>query len=175
MNIEYEIKILGISKDDALKSISKLNLTKHPEILFKRYIYQIPNQPDAWIRLRSDGNKTALTYKNFKSDSIDGMQEIEVSVDSLEVANELLEAIGFKASKYQENKRLLFTNDEIEISIDEWPKIPPYIEIEGKNLKIVEEYISKLGFKDKQQTSKPTSAIYEMNGLDIDSYTRLTF
>ncbi len=175
MNTEYEIKILNVPTDEAIATISKLGLTKHEAITFKRYIYEIGGQPEAWIRLRSDGPKTTLTYKNFKRDSIDGMEEIEVTVDNLDLANSFLEAIGFKATKYQENKRFLYTNDEIEISVDEWPKIPSYIEIEGKNQRIVEEYITKLGFGSHEKTSKPTSAIYEMNGLDIDSFKRLTF
>jgi len=174
-NTEYEIKILDVPTDDALSKISKLGLIKHNEITFKRYIYEIDNQPGAWIRLRSDGLKSTLAYKNFKKDSIDGMEEVEISVDNIDDTNKLLEAIGFKATKYQENKRTLFTNDEIEISVDEWPRIPSYIEIEGKNQQVVEEYITKLGFNKHKKTSKPTSAIYEMNNLDIDSFKKLTF
>jgi adenylate cyclase class 2 len=175
MNTEYEIKVLGVPSKQALNAIEKLNLTRHKKIIFRRYIYEIDGQPEAWIRLRSDGTKTTLTYKKFTKDAIDGMKEIEIIVDSLDVANDFLEAVGFNSTKYQENSRLLFTNDEIEISIDEWPKIPPYIEIEGKSQQAVKDYITRLGFDKYEMTSKPTSAIYKMHDMDINSFTRLTF
>lgn len=175
MNTEYEVKILNVPREEALLAIKKLGLSPGEQIHYKRYVYEIDGQPQAWIRLRTDDSKTTLTYKNFAKDAIDGMNEIEMVVDDLESANNFLEAIGFKATKYQENKRLLFANSEIEVSIDEWPKISPYIEIEGENKKVVEDYMKRLGFDKYEQTSKPTSAIYEMHGLDINSFSRLTF
>lgn len=62
-----------------------------------------------------------------------GTQEHEVVVSDFEKMNDILEKLGYKHRNYQENKRIRYILDEVEIDIDTWPLIPTYAEIEGKN------------------------------------------
>ena len=95
-----------------------------------------PVEKDKWIRLRTNGNVTTLTYKNIVSNTIDGTKEVEFEVEDFNKANEFLERIGFKNRSYQENERIQYILSNVEIDIDSWPMIPTYMEIEGKKLLI---------------------------------------
>lgn len=175
MNTEYEIKVLEVTLSDLASKMQELQFAAPVVMNFKRYVYNCKGLSTAWIRLRTDDNKTTLTYKNFVSNSIDGVQELEITVDNFEKAHELLTVLGYEYKTYQENKRTLYKNDEVEISIDEWPHIAPYAEIEAKDEKTVKKYLALLDLTKHEQTSEPTSYIYSKYGLDIDSYKVLTF
>ena len=71
-----------------------------------------------------------MTYKCIHNDSIDGVEEHEIIVDDFDVAAKILEKTGLKNTSTQENYREIWKNNEIEICIDTWPGLAPYIEIE---------------------------------------------
>lgn len=175
MNIEYEIKVLGIDTLDVKQMIKALSFSDPVIYNFKRYIYELKDNSSAWIRLRTDGTHTTLAYKNFVSNSVDGVQELEVIVDSFEKTHELMTLLGYDYKSYQENKRTQYKNDDVELCIDEWPHIDPYLEIEAENETIVHAYISMLKLENHRKSSEPTSYIYEKQGLDINAYKELTF
>lgn len=174
MDTEYEIKILDINADELTKKLLELGFEQQPPQPFKRYVYNVGTEGN-WARLRTDGTKTALTYKSFTKDAIDGVKELEITVSDFEKTNQLMKLLGFTPTTYQENRRRNFIKDDTEISVDEWPHIPPYLEIEAKDQATVEDYVQKLGLVDSKKTSEPTSKVYELYGLDIDSYDRLAF
>lgn len=72
---------------------------------------------------------------------IGGTDESEIVVDSFDNANKLLESLGYKSRNYQENYRKMYVLNWVEISIDSWPMIPTYSEIEGKSDEDVTKYI----------------------------------
>lgn len=173
MKIEYEVKILDINVKDILGRLEKLGARKIIERNMKRFVYDLKD--NSWIRLRFDGQKTTLTIKEIKDDSITGTKEIEVVVSDFDNANIILERIGFKAKAYQENKRISYKLDDVEIEIDFWPMIPPYIEIEGNSIKDVENIVEKLGFQMSQTTSINTIKVYDKYGIDLNSIKNLKF
>lgn len=174
MGIEYEIKVLDINIEQLKKKLLALGLKQQDQQSFRRYVYRLDTE-GAWARLRTDGKKAKLTYKHFVKNSIDGMKELEIQVSDFDTTHELMQALGFSNFIYQENRRLSFTKDRVEISIDEWPNIPAYAEIEGSDEDEVTEYLKKLGVAKEQTTSEPTSAIYKRYGLDIDAFPHLAF
>lgn len=173
MQTEFEIKILEIDKENLLKQIKSLGFKNATNHLYRRYVYEINDY--AWVRLRSDGATSALTYKTYEKNAIDGVRELEIEVLDFEKTNEMMTVLGFEASKYQENKRISFKNGEVELAIDEWPHIPAYIEIESNSVELVKKYIELLRLTNYESTSEPTSAVYSKYGLDINNYSRLTF
>ena len=97
MNIEYEARILEIDKDKLIKRLNKLNAKFVGEFNQKRYVYNIiPKADGKWLRLRTNGKKTTLTYKSVEKNSIDGTKELEIEVDNFENTNSLLELAGIK-------------------------------------------------------------------------------
>ena len=81
------------------------------------------------------------------------MQETEIEVSSFEETNELLEKLGFSYRSYQEKRREKYILNEHEIDIDTWPKLLPYIEIEGKDKNDIEKILSILGYSFKDTIS----------------------
>lgn len=177
METELEVKILEINPQALVQKLLDIGAEKVSEtVLQRRYVYDvIPPRDSAWIRLRDDGKKITLTIKEILNDEIDGTKEIEVTVDNLQKANKLLEFLGFKSRAYQENKRTSFKLGSVEIEIDEWPQIPPYMEIEGPSKEEIEEVVSQLGYSMSDTTSENTEKIYARYGLDIHSFPELKF
>ena len=65
MNTEYEIRVLEIDKDKLIKRLNELNAKFIGEFNQKRYVYNIiPKTDGRWLRLRTNGKKTTLTYKS---------------------------------------------------------------------------------------------------------------
>lgn len=176
MNKEYEVTILEIDKTFEEKLIA-LGAKKVSDSMQKRYVYDtIPANPNKWIRLRTNGTKTTLTVKEIKDKSaIGGTDEIEITVDSLETTNELLESLGFKSRNYQENYRKMYVLNKVEISIDSWPMIPTYAEIEGKSEQDVLDTLKLLGYTKKDYTTLDVESIYKLYNIDILKIKELKF
>ena len=176
MKIEFEVKILGIDVDNIIAKLKKLGAKKVIEREMKRFVYDFnPKKENSWVRLRDDGQKVTLTIKEIYSDEIDGTKEIEIIVDSFKKTNLLLNKLGYLPQSYQENRRISYKLDGVDIEIDFWPQIPPYLEIEGRSIREVENIINKLGFKISQTTSTHTVGVYKKYGIDINAIKELKF
>jgi adenylate cyclase class 2 len=141
MQTEYEVKILDVDVEEIKKKLEGIGAEKYLEREMRRYVYDIdPADQSRWIRLRDNGEKITLTIKKIENDNIDGTKEIEVKVDDFDKTNLLLNELGFFHKAYQENRRISYRLDGVKIEIDFWPKIPPYVEVEGAS----EEEIRKL-------------------------------
>ncbi|WP_200880748.1 radical SAM protein [Thermoactinomyces daqus] len=176
MATEYEGKILEINPSEMEDKILSRGGEKVGEALMRRYVYDItPGNKSKWIRLRDTGKEITLTIKEIHHDGIDGTEETEISVDSFETANKMLEKLGYKAKGYQENRRTSFILDGARLEIDEWPMIPPYLEIEANSREEVIKIASLLGFDDAQLTGENTIKIYAKYGIDLNEIKDLRF
>ncbi len=176
MKTEFEAKILEIDVVAVTERLTTLGSKKIDEIMQRRYVYDLmPKKENSWIRLRTDGTKTTLAIKEIHDDTIDGTKELEITVDDFDKTHLLLERLGYAAKGYQENKRIRYELDGVEIDIDFWPFIPPYLEIEGRSASEVETVIAKLGFNKSQTTSINTTHVYKRYVIDIDSAQQLKF
>lgn len=81
----------------------------------------------------------------------------------------------YKAKAYQENRRISYLLDWVEIEIDFWPLIPAYLEIEWKNENEVKEVANKLWYSINEITSINTKDVYLKYGFDIDLMKELKF
>ena len=134
-----------------------------------------PISPNKWIRLRTNGTKTTLTIKKIESDKIDGTKELEIVVDDFETTNELLKELGYSPKGFQENKRIKYDLNGVEIDIDSWPKIPTYLEIEGKSEEQVYNTLELLGIPKDKSTSLDVQRIYKNYGIDLEKEPNLSF
>ena len=126
-------------------------------------------------RLRTNGRKTTLTYKNVVKTTIDGTKELEVEVSDFEKTNELLENMGIKSRGYQENKRTQYILNGVEIDIDSWPMIPTYVEIEGKNEEEVMNTLEILELPKDKVTTLDVDSVYKKYGIDLKVIKVLKF
>ena len=167
MNIEYECRILEINKEEFIKKLELLEAIKKGEYFQKRYTYDFnPKIENKWIRLRTNGNKN----------EIGGTNEIEIEVSDFENTNNILKELGYVARNYQENKRIKYLLDDVNIDIDSWPLIPTYAEIEGKSEEEVKKIIAKLEIDSSKITTMDVTSIYmEIYGIDILKIKNLEF
>lgn len=177
MNTEYELRVLEIDKGKMIKKLQVLGAIKKGEYHQRRYVYDLrPAENGKWIRLRTNGEKTTLTYKNIESNTIDGTKEVEFEVEDFNKANEFLERIGFFNRGYQENDRIQYFLDGVEIDIDSWPMIPTYMEIEGKSKEEVMKMKEKLDLDESKITTLNCDDIYkQIYNIDISKIKELKF
>lgn len=176
MKTEYEVKILDINIDSMRRKLKKIGAKKICSRNMKRVVFDFkPKNENSWIRLRDNGQKTTLTIKKIKHDHIDGTKELEVEVSHFDDMHAILQKLGYHAKAYQENKRESYTLGTVELEIDSWPKIPPYLEIEAKSIKQVEKIVKLLGYTMEDTTSINTKKIYKQHGIDLDTIPKLAF
>lgn len=150
MQSEIEAKFVNVSIDDVREKLTSLGAECiAPMREMRRVTIDTPalKQKDAFVRVRDEGNRTTLTYKQFDALSVDGAKEIEVTVSDFEATIELLSQAGLPYGSMQESRRETWQLDCVEIMIDEWPWLPPYIEVEGKTEAEVKDTAAKLGFE----------------------------
>lgn len=181
MHIEYECTLLEVNKSEFIEKIEKLGAIKKGEYFQKRYVFDFnPVNPSKWIRLRTNGEKTTLTIKNLKDKNIiGGTEELEIEVSDFELTKKILSELGYTHRNYQENKRITYVLDNVEIDIDSWPLIPTYVEFEGKSEKDVKDFIEKLDLTEEEKkkiVNLDVVSIYEdYYDIDVMSIKELKF
>ena len=132
-----------------------------------------------WLRLRQDGKKVEITmkyiYSNKSNYDIDDVKEIEINTDDFETATKLIEEMGYYRKKLVEKKRDSYLFKNINIEIDEWPLLNPYIEIEGKSVKEIYNVAKLLGYEKEQTCIMNTEDVYIQNGINLSDYQEMTF
>ena len=177
MHTEYEVRILEIDVDSIKKKLEEVGATLEWDRLQRRYVYDfIPKVDNKWIRLRTNGIKTTLTIKNVESSNIDGTKEVEIEVSDFDTTNEILKELGYTPRGIQENKRIKYDLNGVEVDIDTWPMIPTYLEIEGTSEEEVYNTLDLLGIPKEKSTSLDVQGIYkEIYGIDLDKNPNLSF
>jgi len=174
MHTEYEVRILEIDVDKVIEKLESLNATKEWDCVQKRYVYDfIPKVDSKWIRLRTNGHKTTLTIKNVVTSEIDGTQELEVEVDNFERTNLILKELGYVPKSFQENRRVQYILNGVEVDIDYWPQIPTYLEIEGASEAVVYNVVEALGYSKDDCTSLDVDSIYNNYGIKLSGIEEL--
>ena len=183
---EFEIKFLEVDVPALEKKFVSIGAKKVGEYDYHRVILDFPDQrlhaDRSWIRLRTNGEHTTLTYKQAQMGKSGdrfvghvGMKEIEVEVENYEKTFALLKAIGLAVKTEERNKRLRYQWQDVTFDIDFWPEIPPYLEIESTSYEKVKDAASKLGFDPKKSIIGTAGTIYKKYGIDIDDYSLITF
>jgi len=176
VSIEYEAKILNIAKDKFIKQLEALGAKRVGSYNFKRYVFDtIPVCKNKWVRLRTDGTETTITCKEIVGDTIDGTIENEISVNDFDKALEVLIALGLTPRGYQENVREEFKLDSVQVTVDSWPLLEDYAEIEGNNSGDVVNTASRLGYSENDLVCKNTDELYKEKGIDLKKVKELKF
>ena len=154
MEIEFEATFINIDKDRVRGKLKGLGaqLIKS-EFLQKRIVFNLPKGHEiqgGWLRVRDEGDKITMSLKVVDGDSISDQKEVQLNIDNFDNAVLLLESIGCNRKAFQESKREIWSIDNVEIMIDEWPFLEPYVEVEGKSEEAVKQICGKLGFDYSQ-------------------------
>jgi adenylate cyclase class 2 len=176
-HIEYEVRVLEINVEEMKNKLNSLGATLVEDVFQRRYLYDFnPVNPDKWIRLRTNGNTTTLTIKDVKSSKIDGTHEMEIEVNDFDTTNEILKELGYTPRGVQENRRIKYDLNGVEVDIDKWPRIPEYLEVEGKSEEEVYKTLELLGIEKDKAISLNTQSIYkEYYNIDLTNEPILSF
>ncbi len=151
MQQEIEVKFLNVDFDDVREKLKSIGATcEQPMRLMRRTIFDSVKSDffkvnGQRLRVRDEGNKVTITYKSDGDGDYDN--EIEIVVDSYDNSIQLLNALGYESISVQESKREEWSMNGIEIVLDEWPWLSPYIEIEGNNEAGIKKVADELGFE----------------------------
>jgi len=168
-----------------IKNTNKIELNKLKNPAFINIIEKYHINPNKWIRLRKTGDRASLTVKHIlerrtnefgvREHSINNVLEYETYVDSFDTTKIILEQLGYYHKNYQEKRRISYKYRDLEIDIDLWPHIPPYVEIEGNNEENIFQVLDKLGYTKNDVKSMNADDVYTFYGLNMYSYKELRF
>lgn len=176
MKAENEVRVLDIDVDQFISLLKERGATYVDTYFQQRYVYDLkPKQTGKWLRLRTNGKETTLTIKHIESDKIYGTKELEIVVSDFDTTYSILKELGYQEKGYQENKRIHYLLDGVEIAIDSWPHIPTFVEFEGNSPSTVMDVVRKLGFDENQITTLDVDSIYRHYDYDLDSIYDLRF
>ncbi|MCA9344818.1 CYTH domain-containing protein [Candidatus Saccharibacteria bacterium] len=184
METELEAKWLNIDIEQFRLRLSEIGAKMiSSERLMVRRIYDFPDSrlqdSGGWVRLRDEGYKVTLCYKQLNDRTLHGTKEVTVVVDSMENTNVFLESIGLVSKSLQETKRESWKLGDVEIELDTWPWIPSFIEIEANSeqeMKHVAEKL-RLNLADALHGSVETAyqAVFDVSEEEIIGMKNIQF
>jgi predicted adenylyl cyclase CyaB len=161
---------------------AKLNLVKEVHVLdiyFDNELNEFKNN-DKVLRLRKENDNIMIAYKGprEKHDNLIVREEIETKVSSFEKALLIINNLNFKEKAKAEKIRKYFSYDkfpDLIITIDKYPFIGNYLEIEGKENE-VNQFLKDFNFnKTIQKNCSETFIDYcKENNLQLNE-TMFTF
>lgn len=163
MNTEYEAKFTKINKTEIRTKLKKIGAKLlRSEFFQKRVAFHLPKKTvkKGYLRVRDEGDKITISLKYVNGTKIEDQKETQLVVDNFESAVSLLNSIGCESKAYQETKRELWIIDNVDITIDEWPFLEPFIEIEGKSEESVKLVCKKLGLNYKKAVFGAVDTLY---------------
>ncbi|MDD4409747.1 MAG: CYTH domain-containing protein [Candidatus Pacebacteria bacterium] len=175
---EIEAKFLKINKDKIREKLATLGacLVRH-EFNQKRVNFYLPGEKktdNSWIRVRDDGGKITLSLKEVIGSDILDQKEVSIGIDSFDNAVKLLESIGCERKKIIFTRRELWRIDDVEITIDTWPFLEPFIEIEGPSEDSVKKIAELLGLNFIEAVFGAVGKVYKDRfGISLDEIEKI--
>lgn len=176
MKTEIEVKFCDIDIDAMREILARAGaVCEEPMRLMKRALIEEPHHAaeDSFLRIRDEGDKVTLTFKrraNPAQPSIDNTTEIEVVVSSFDDTVELFREAGWVYKTFQESKRETWKLGSAEVVIDEWPWLPPYIEIEAASEEEVRATATTLGLDWTDADYGHIDAVYQKHYTFADGF-----
>lgn len=184
MQTEIEAKWLEINFDEMRQRLKEIGAKLvYPERQMTRRTYDFHDRrledDKGWVRVRDEGDKITLSYKQLSDRTLHGTKEVSVEVSDFKNACLFLESIGFESKSFQETKRESWKYGDIEIELDTWPWIPGFVEIEAPNENALKEFAKKLGLdysKALHGSVEPAyQAVYDVTEEEINGWEEIRF
>ena len=162
MQIEFEATFTGIDKEVVRAKLGEVGGTMvKKETLMRRSVFNPPVAiPGGWMRVRDEGGAITMSLKVVNGDAIEDQKEVMVTVDDFDKAVDFLLAIGAEKKAYQETLREAWTLNGAEITIDTWPGLRPFVEVEAHDEATVRAASELLGFNYGDAKFCEVSTIY---------------
>lgn len=183
MHVEHEAKFLGVSRSELAEALRQSDASNHlPRMLQRRVLFDTIEsglrRQRAWLRVREEAVGASLTLKKTVGTGVGATAEIEVAVTDFGRTCELFKGIGLVPVAHQESWRESWELSGCSVTWDEWPWIPPIVEIEGPSEADVRRVSALLGLLWSRAVFGSVSAIYDLyyvNGGKLVNTIDLTF
>lgn len=174
MQVEIEAKFLDVDIEDMRKRLKTAGaVLEHPMRDMRRALIEEGHHAadNMFIRIRDEGDKVTLCLKkktkSLDESTIDSTFEIETTVGDFDKTIEIFKVAGWHYVTFQESRRETWKVDDVEVVIDEWPWINPYIEVEGSSEESVRQVASKLGFDWSEAVFGSVDVMYNRDFPDM--------
>lgn len=161
MKLEIEATFLEVNKDTLRAQLQAAGAELvQAEVLMRRAVFKLGEHDFA--RVRDEGNRIVLTYKNHHNNTLTGTEEINVEVSDYDDTIAILQACGLVVKSVEDSYRESWKLNNVDIDIDTWPWIPTYVEIEGPSETAVEQVANLLGFSMKNAIIGSVDEVYKL-------------
>lgn len=184
MKPEIEAKFLDIDFDEFRQRLQQAGaeLVQPMRLMRRRNYDQADGSLEAkggWVRLRDEGDRITLAYKQLNNREIDGTHEVTVEVNNFDDSAILLENAGLRQTSYQETKRESWVLDGVQIELDEWPWVPTFIETEAATDQEIVAVAARLGLDMDQAVHGSVEIVYrnyyDVTDLEVDAWPEIVF
>lgn len=149
---EFEVKFYPVDKEEYRKKLqqigAKLLISERKMI---RLVADYRDNPTLGnrecIRVRDEGGLVRLSFKSFAKNAkqLTDQKEIETEVGNFDATVKIFEKLGIKFNRRQETLREEWQYKSAQITIDTWPSLLTYTEIEGDSEKTFTKLLKYLG------------------------------
>lgn len=162
MQIEFEATFTGIDKEAVRKALSAAGATLvKKESLMRRTVFNPPIAiPGGWMRVRDEGDVITMSLKVVNGENIEDQKEVMLVVNDFDQAVEFLSSIGAEKKAYQETLREAWLLNGAEVTIDTWPGLRPFVEVEAHDEETVRAASELLGFMYADAKFCEVSTVY---------------
>ncbi|OHB72955.1 MAG: hypothetical protein A2Z25_13365 [Planctomycetes bacterium RBG_16_55_9] len=163
MYVEIEAKLKVNSLPDVERKLNELGAEFLAEQSQNDDLFDDANATliasDRCLRLRrqasGDGKRFFLTYKGGKKKSdFKKREEIEVQINSADMMERLLLALGYEKVLVVEKRRRLWRLGNCEVALDHLPVLGDYVEIEGPDDETITNLQQRLGLSGSPSITK---------------------
>ncbi len=165
MKKEIEATFLSVDKEYIRGKFTSIGFKlKIPEYIMRRKTFDFSNVApgrNKWGRVRQEFDRVTMTVKEILGTGINDTYEVELIVNDFDTACSFFEACNIKAKAFQENMREVWIRDGVEATIDTWPGLKPFVEVEGESEVIVKSVSEELGFDFSRSIFGSIDTVYE--------------
>lgn len=170
---EHEIKILDVNIKELIKKLENIGAKKVYDdnrtiIALDTEDRKYLNQYDKLIRVTDEGSiKVTMHVNQSKPDIKEG---IKFKTSRLKETMDFFEQMGLKPISKVSAHRLSYELGKIDFDIDEFPKIPPFLEIDIEYLEeegySLDDLLKKLGLENNKMVVMGTEDIHKIYNID---------
>lgn len=166
INTEYEAKFTEIGRNAFRQKLKDIGAKLvRPEYMQRRVVFGLPEGhevPFGRVRVRDEGDKITMSFKIVGKEKMEDQKELCLEIDSFDNGVLFLSSIGCPRKTFVESKRELWKLDQAEVTIDEWPHLEPYVEIESDSEDSVKKVAAKLGLDYSKAIFGGAGQLYAM-------------
>jgi adenylate cyclase class 2 len=166
-DIEFEAKFYPVDKETyrrKLKSVgAKLVVPERKMIrVVGDRLQNTSLTKNNYIRVRDEGNLVRLSLKTTAKEGgkMSDQKEVDVEVSDFDKAIRILNAVGVTFNRKQESLREEWSYKGAQITLDTWPGLETYSEVEADSEDAVKEIALELGLNWEKRMIVPAAEVY---------------